>query len=64
MAAEAPHAYYDAMEFPSGEIILVTNLCEGQQAVVLQLPAGRHDDSKHGEIKTEEQAGTSQQSLT
>lgn len=32
-------AHHDALEFPSGEIILLTNLCEGQRATVLQLPA-------------------------
>ncbi len=29
----------DALEFPNGEVILLTNLAEGQQATVLQLPA-------------------------
>jgi hypothetical protein len=26
-------------EFPDGEIVLLTRLCEGQHATVLQLPA-------------------------
>ena len=34
-----PNAHHDALEFPSGQIVLVTNLCEGQRATVLQLPA-------------------------
>jgi hypothetical protein len=29
----------DALAFPSGEIVLLTRLCEGQHAIVLQLPA-------------------------
>ena len=29
----------DALEFPDGEIVLLTRLCEGQQVTVLQLPA-------------------------
>jgi hypothetical protein len=29
----------DAVEFPSGQVILLTRLCEGQRATVLQLPA-------------------------
>ena len=33
-------AHHDALEFPSGRIVLVTRLCEGQTASVLQLPAG------------------------
>ena len=34
-------AHHDALEFPDGEIVLLTLLCEGQQATVLQLPASR-----------------------
>jgi hypothetical protein len=34
-----PHAHHDALEFPDGEIVLLTNLREGQRASVLQLPA-------------------------
>ena len=33
------HVHHDALEFPNGEIILVTRLREGLQAKVLQLPA-------------------------
>jgi len=33
------HVHHDALEFPNGEIILVTRLREGLQATVLQLPA-------------------------
>jgi hypothetical protein len=29
----------DALEFPDGEIVLLTRLCEGQHITVLQLPA-------------------------
>jgi hypothetical protein len=32
-------AHHDALEFPDGEIMLLTLLAEGQQATVLQLPA-------------------------
>jgi hypothetical protein len=31
--------HHDALEFPNGEIVLLTNLVGGQQATVLQLPA-------------------------
>jgi hypothetical protein len=31
--------HHDALEFPDGEIVLLTYLMEGQQATVLQLPA-------------------------
>jgi hypothetical protein len=30
--------HHDAIEFPDGNHILVTLLCEGQRATVLQLP--------------------------
>jgi hypothetical protein len=32
-------AHHDALEFPDGQVVLLTRLCEGQQATVLQLPA-------------------------
>ena len=35
-----PHTHHDALEFPDGEVVLLTYLMEGQQATVLQLPAG------------------------
>jgi hypothetical protein len=34
-----PRVHHDALEFPDGQIVLLTELCEGQQATVLQLPA-------------------------
>jgi hypothetical protein len=47
-----PNVHHDALEFPDGKIVLLTHLCEGQRATVLQLPvlprvtvddAQRHD---------------------
>jgi hypothetical protein len=32
-------SHHDALEFPDGQIVLLTRLCEGQRARVLQLPA-------------------------
>jgi hypothetical protein len=32
--------HHDALEFPDGQVVLLTRLCEGQCATVLQLPAG------------------------
>lgn len=32
-------AHRDALEFPDGHVVLLTRLCEGQEATVLQLPA-------------------------
>jgi hypothetical protein len=34
-----PHVHHDALEFPGGEIVMVTYLVAGQNAIVLQLPA-------------------------
>src|SRR6516164_11698848 len=33
-----PNTHHDALELPSGAIVLLTRLCEGQHATVLQLP--------------------------
>ena len=33
--------HHDALEFPDGQIVLLTQLCEGQHATVLQLPASQ-----------------------
>lgn len=33
------NVHHDALEFPDGKIVLLTQLCEGQHATVLQLPA-------------------------
>ena len=36
---DCPTVHHDALEFPDGDIMLLTFLMEGQEAVVLQLPA-------------------------
>jgi hypothetical protein len=36
---DEPFKHHDALEFPDGRIELLTLLCEGQAATVLQLPA-------------------------
>ena len=36
---ENPATHHDALEFPDGQIVLLTFLREGQRATVLQLPA-------------------------
>ena len=32
-------SHHDALEFPDGQVVLLTNMVEGQEATVLQLPA-------------------------
>lgn len=34
-----PYRHHDALELPGGQMVLLTQLCEGQVATVLQLPA-------------------------
>jgi len=48
-----PHVHHDALEFPGGQIVMVTRLVPGQTATVLQLPAAPHD---HGGSKQEQPA--------
>jgi hypothetical protein len=36
---DRPDTHHDALEFPDGRVVLVTRLCAGQRATVLQLPA-------------------------
>ena len=43
-----PAAHHDALEFPDGKIVLVTDLCEGQNATVLQLPSTGRPAEEHG----------------
>jgi hypothetical protein len=51
---DVPHRHHDAIEFPDGTNVLVTLLCEGQRATVLQLPV-THQVAQH----THAAAGTS-----
>ena len=36
---DQPRVHHDALEFPDGKTILLTELLDGQEATVLQLPA-------------------------
>ena len=38
MDPDIPHRHHDAIEFPDGSRVLVTQLSEGQRVTVLQLP--------------------------
>ena len=40
--AESAVTHHDALEFPDGQVILLTRLCEGQRATVFQLPVAPH----------------------
>jgi hypothetical protein len=50
-----PQVHHDALEFPDGQIVLLTRLCEGQHATVLQLPAfprarSQAEENKEGSL--------------
>jgi hypothetical protein len=45
-----PVAHHDALEFPDGQVVLVTRLCDGQRATVLQLPAGARTATSEGTV--------------
>ena len=36
---DQPNAHHDALELADGQLVLLTALCEGQRATILQLPA-------------------------
>jgi hypothetical protein len=36
---DEPRTHHDALEFPDGQMVLLTDMAEGQEATVLQLPA-------------------------
>jgi hypothetical protein len=48
------NAHHDALEFPDGSIALLTQLCQGQHATVLQLPATSpvtaNEAQRHGSL--------------
>lgn len=48
-----PYEHHDALEFPSGQVVLLTRLCEGQIATVLQLPASAHAPAAEGQAQEE-----------
>lgn len=49
-----PNTHHDALEFPNGEVVLVTMLRERLQATVLQLPAEPdRAETEHHHVPTE-----------
>jgi len=49
-----PNVHHDALEFPGGQVVLVTRLTPGQRAIVLQMPAaGRAHDHDAPETSAE-----------
>jgi hypothetical protein len=51
-----PNVHHDALEFPGGQIVLVTRLSPGQRATVLQMPATGHThDHEAPEASTQQE---------
>jgi hypothetical protein len=48
--------HHDALEFPDGQVVLLTRLCEGQRATVLQLPASGRPAGTEQAAETPEEA--------
>ena len=46
-----PNTHHDALEFPDGKMVLLTDLFEGQRSTVLQLPA---QPATAAEVKAQE----------
>ena len=47
---EDPNVHHDALEFPGGQIVMVTRLIPGQTATVLQLPAAALSHDHAGDL--------------
>src|SRR5947209_13247252 len=49
--------HHDALEFPDGQVVLLTRLCDGQRATVLQLPAAARAATAEKSAQTSAPAG-------
>jgi hypothetical protein len=45
--------HHDALEFPDGHVVLLTRLCVGQRATVLQLPAAARPEAREKQATPE-----------
>jgi hypothetical protein len=45
--------HHDALEFPDGQVLLLTRLCVGQRATVLQLPAAVRPEAREKQATPE-----------
>jgi hypothetical protein len=52
------YTHHDALEFPDGQIVLLTRLAGGQQATILQLPASAVETEASREEATPQQVVT------
>lgn len=50
-----PVTHHDALEFPDGQVVLLTRLCDGQRATVLQMPAASRPAGSEATVETPQQ---------
>ena len=60
---DKPYVHHDAIELPDGQIVLVTNLSDGQTLTVLQLPADQTSDAEPRTQPQEEARPASEMAL-
>jgi hypothetical protein len=53
---DKPSVHHDALEFPNGQIVLLTRLVEGQAATVLQMPATPYQKDEAAEASHHDHA--------
>jgi hypothetical protein len=51
-----PYVHHDALEFPDGQLVMITRLVPGQRAIVLQLPAGTPEQTQRTDETHSEEA--------
>ena len=54
-----PHMHHDALEFPDGQVVLLTHLRADQYASVLQLPAQAKSPAEVADVEAQARAATS-----
>jgi len=48
---DQPYVHHDALEFPDGRLVLLTDLAPGQNALVLQLPAVAAPEDSRADVR-------------
>jgi hypothetical protein len=61
---DRPHEHHDALEFPSGRIVLLTRLVAGQRATVLQLPVATQPAETKSDSEPVRQPSQSEEFMT
>jgi hypothetical protein len=64
---EQPTMHHDALEFPNGQVVLLTSLCDNQCATVLQMPAAprvKIQGETVGETRADERVADASAALT